>query len=78
MYTCIYLHYWTKTGRLDMALGNVQYIQRSLVLRDDFTVILPDWTSQTCYSHLQSERFYPFSLGSLVSICVQCSGGLLY
>lgn len=72
------IHYWTKTKRMDTTLGNVQDLQRSLVLKDDFLVILPDWTSQTCYCHLHSEYFYPFSLGSLVSICMQCSGGLLY
>lgn len=80
LFWSIYLsiHYWAETRRMDTALGNVQDLQRSRVYRDDFIVISPNWTSQTCYSHLQSECFYPFSLGFLVSICMQCSGGLLY
>lgn len=59
-------------------LGNAQDFQTSLVLTYDFIIIFHDWWSQICYSHLQSEHFYSFSHGSLVSTCIQCSGKLLF
>lgn len=77
LYSVIFVHYWTKVRRIDWALGNVQDFSKSLVLRDDFIVIPTDWTSQACYYHLQWKCFHLVSLGSLVSICIQCSGGLL-
>ena len=39
MYVSLLLDKDWKSG---YGIGNVQYIQRSLVLRDDFIVILPD------------------------------------
>lgn len=47
------------------------------VLREDFIVILPDWTPQTCYSHLQKWTFLFLFPWLFVSICMRCSGGLL-
>lgn len=67
--------YWTNTGTINWEMCK---ISKDHLYWEVILLVLPDWMSQASWCPLLNEHFNPFSLGFLVSSCIQCSGGLRY